>query len=218
MAGRGGKGAKRKAKLAATLDPEPDATLDAMLDIPPDIEPETRPEAASDAKPKLRRPYSFLFIATPLAGALLGIGLASYFAASLLGGAVRASARRGAETPAALAATVCGDLIHQNYSDLVGRVDPNPAPPAATGPFDASALTRQLHTLDREGGPVTSCSAAPLAASQITLSPGSDGATRLLLTIWRAGTPLPIASVLITRLSPDGAWVIERDSSFLLAT
>ncbi len=205
MAGREGKGAKRKVK--------PDARPDA----PPDDGIDGEAGARLDVKRKARR-NAFPLIATSLVVALLGIGVASYFAASLLGGAVRAAARRGAETPAALAATVCGDLTHQNYSDLVARVDPGAAPPAATGPFDASALVQRLHTLDREGGPVTSCAVTPLDASEVAPASGPDGATRLLLTMGRAGTPQPIAAVLITRQSSDGAWLVERDSSFLLAT
>ena len=177
--------------------------------------------AAPDAKRESRRharPGAFPLIAMGLAVALLGIGVASYLAASLLGGVMRAAARSGAETPAALAATVCGDLIHQNYTDLVARVNPDPAPPAVTGSFDASATTQRLHALDGADGPVTACSASPLEASDVAPPAGPDGATRLLLTLTRAGTPRPIAAVLITRQAPDGAWRIARDSSFLLAT
>ena len=202
MAGRGGKRATPEQR-----DVAPDVSLDEAV------------EQLSAWKPRKRAPSGpFPLVAGSLAVALILIGVASYFAATLLGEAVRAAARRGAETPSALAATVCADLIHQNYGDLVARVDANPAPPAATGPYDASALTQRLHTLDRENGPVVSCSAAPLDANQVDALGGSDHAARLLLTLGRSGTPRPIASVLITRISPEGAWFIERDSSFLLAT
>jgi hypothetical protein len=217
MAGRGGKDAKRKAQPSDAPDPNEDAMPDAQTDAQPEAPLDTPSARKTGARRKTRQ-GAFPLIALALAVALVGIGVASYFAASLLGNAVRAAERRGAETPAALAATVCGDLIHQNYGDLVARVDPNAAPPAATGPFDASATAQRLHTLDQADGPVISCSASPLAASEITPPAGPDGATRLLLTVWRAGTPRPIAAVLITRLSPNGAWVIERDSSFLRAT
>lgn len=243
MAGRGGKGAKgdekgdeksgvkvdakprakRGAKRGAKSDAKPDGQPDIVTvsAASTDTEVDGQPDAKSDTGKKARRkgrPSAFPLIALALAVALIGIGIASYFAANVLSEAVRAAARRGVETPAALATTVCGDLIHQNYSDLVARVDPTAAPPAATGPFDAGALTQRLHTLDQEGGPVVSCSAAPLAASDVAPASGPDGATRLLLTLWRAGTPQPISAVLITRQSLDGAWVVERDSSFLLAT
>ncbi|HEU0028030.1 MAG TPA: hypothetical protein VFQ25_13025 [Ktedonobacterales bacterium] len=202
MAGRGGKRAKPERRDGAS-----DVSLDEAV------------EELSAWKPgKRARRNPFPLVAGALAAALLLVGVASYFAASLLGDAVRVSARRGAETPSALSATICADLIHQNYGDLVARVDPKPAPPAATGAFDAGALTQQLHTLDRENGPVISCAAAPLDPNLVDLPNGPDGALRLLLTLGRSGTPRPIAAVLITRTSPEGAWVIERDSSFLLAT
>lgn len=212
MAGRGGKGVTREKR---------DATRDAVRDIEMDSEASQQPEGAPSGGKNVRRkarPGVFPLIAAALAVALVGIGVASYFAASLLGEGVRISARHGAETPTALAATVCSDLIHQNYSDLVARVDSANAPPAVTTPFDASALTKQLHTLDQEDGPVIACSVAPLAASDVAPASGPDGATRLLLTLARSDTPQPIAAVLITRLGPDGAWIVERDSSFLLAT
>lgn len=209
MARGDGKGARRKAKPEAVVDASPDSELGAIDDA--------RSDAKPDIKPKPRR-SAFPLIAALLAIAMLGIGGASYSAASVLDTAVRAALLRGAETPAALAATICGDLMRQNYSDLVTRVDPNAAPPAATGPLDASALTQRLHTLDQEGGPVTSCSAAPLDPSAVAPASGPDGATRLLLTLGRAGTPRPIAAVLIMRRGPDGAWLVERDSSFFIAT
>ena len=246
--GKGAKqDAKPRARRGAAADFEPDFEPDFELDSAPDSEPlewpgapdseplewpgapdseplewpgvpqDVTPDVKFGMKPRARR-SAFPLVAAALAVALVSIGFASYFAASLLGEEVRASARRGAETPTALAATVCSDLIHQNYSDLMARVDSAAAPPAVTAPFDASALTQRLHTLDQEGGPVISCSAAPLAASDVAPASGPDGATRLLLTIGRAGTPRPIAAVLITRISPEGAWVVERDSSFLLAT
>jgi hypothetical protein len=202
MAGRGGKRAKPEKR-----------------DVAPDVSMDEAVEQLSAWKPRKRaRRGPFPLVAGSLAVALLLIGVASYFAATLLGEAVRASARRGAETPSALAATVCADLMHQNYGDLVAHVDHNPAPPAATEPYDANALTQRLHTLDREDGPVVSCAAAPLDPSQVDASGAPDHATRLLLTLGRSGTPRPIASVLITQMSPEGAWVIERDSSLLLAT
>jgi hypothetical protein len=204
MAVRGGKRAK-----PGKRDVTPDASLDILAE---------KTVKGKRVRRERGRLDLFPLIAGSLAVALLLVGAASYFAASLLGEAVRAAARRGAETPTALAATICDDLIHQNYSDLAARVDARPAPPAATGPFDASALAQRLHTLDQADGPVISCSAAPLDPSEVDLPAGADGATRLLLTLGRAGTPRPIAAVLITRLSPEGAWVIERDSSFLLAT
>jgi hypothetical protein len=202
MAGRGGKRATPEKRDAA-----PDVSLDEAVE---------KPEVGQ--RSKRARSGPFPLVAGSLAVALLLIGVASYFAATLLGEAVRASARRGAETPSALAATVCADLMHQNYGDLVAHVDPSPAPPAATGPYNANVVTQRLHTLDRENGPVTSCSAAPLEPSQVDAPGVPDRATRLLLTRGRSGTPRPIASVLITRMSPEGAWVIERDSSLLLAT
>ncbi len=237
MAGRDGKGAKGDAKgdvkdeVKGDAKPraKPQAKRGAKPNVKPVIEMDAETSAEADGQPDAifvdvkaaRRKGSgsaFLFVAAALALALFGIGVASYFAASVLSEAVRAAARRGVETPAALANTVCGDLMHQNYSDLMNRVDPAVAPPAVTTPFDASALTQRLHTLDQEGGPVISCSAASLAASDIAPASGPDGATRLLLTLSRAGTLQPIAAVLITRQSPDGAWLVERDSSFLLAT
>lgn len=162
-------------------------------------------------------PSAFLLIALALVVALAGVGFASYAAATALGHVARAAARRGAETPSALAATVCADFLHQNYDDLIPRVDPKPAQPAATGGFDASATLARLRTIDQRDGPVSSCTATRLDASQTDPQNGPDGATRLLLVMWRVGDP--IASVLITRQDPDtGAWLIERDSSFLLAT
>ena len=157
-------------------------------------------------------------ITLALVVAMALIGVAGYYAAGILGGAMRAAARRGAETPTALARTVCADLVHQDYSDLMGRVDSAPAPPAVTAAFDAQALTAQLQRIDTRDGRITSCVAAPLAASDVAPPAGADGATRLLMTIWRAGAIQPVTAVLITRLSPDGAWIVERDSSFLLAT
>ncbi|HEX9036152.1 MAG TPA: hypothetical protein VF808_04095 [Ktedonobacterales bacterium] len=173
--------------------------------------------AELESQPKSRPSRTaFLLISTALAIALIGIGVASYFAANLLGGAVRAAARRGAETPSALAATVCADFLHQNYDDLLARVDPNPAAPAATGAFDAGAVSQRLRAMDQRDGPVSYCSPTRLDASQVDPTNGPDGATRLLLVMWRVG--VPNASVLVTRLGPDGAWLVERDSAFLLAS
>jgi hypothetical protein len=193
---------------------------DVKRDTRRDLELDEAADTASGKPSAARtaRRNRFRLIAAALAVVALLIGVASYGAASLLGDAVRASARRGAETPAALAATVCSDLIHQDYSDLMARIDTAAAPPAVTSSFDAQALTQRLHALDAADGPVSSCAATPLSASEVALPAGPDGATRLLLTLGRAGTPLPIAAVLITRLSPEGAWVVERDSSFLLAS
>jgi hypothetical protein len=202
--------------------PELEIPLSPVPDTPPErafADAPIAPLYSKDGKKSPRQGARALpYIAGLLAAALLGIGLASYFAANLLGGAVRAAARRGAETPAALAATVCNELIHQDYGDLMSRVDPDPAPPVVTDAFDATATTQRLQTLDHNGGPVTSCSAQPLDSSQVASASGLDGATRLLLVMWRSGTPQPITAVLITRQGPIGAWLIERDSSFLLAT
>jgi hypothetical protein len=89
-----------------------------------------------------------------------------------------------------------------------------------TDSFDPIVTMQALQALDRTEGPVTSCSAQPLSASQanpLNGVSGPDGATRVLLVMWRSGTPQPIGAVLITRQGPTGAWLLERDSSFLLA-
>lgn len=226
------KGQGRRSRRDALADPPlplggaPDERAEASWDVGPAARAPHSPrrsrssQPAPQAQPGERRATypAFPYIAGALAAALIAIGIASYLAANLLGGAVRAAARRGAETPAALAATVCHDLTQRDYTDLVARIDPNPAPPAITSTsLDASAMANHLMALDGADGHVTSCAAQPLTTGQVALTPGPDGATRLLLTIWRENTPRPIAAVLITRQSPDSAWLVERDSSFLLA-
>ena len=217
------KGARRNAAPAADtprrgsgrsrVDDRDDARAGAASDV------RAKGRRKPDATPRARAkgsPLAFTVIAVALAVGLVAVGVGGYYAASLLSGAVRAAARQGAETPSALADTVCADFLNQNYDDLIARVDPNPAPPAATGAFDAAAAARRLRAIDQRDGPVSSCTPTRLDDSQITIQSAPDGATRLLLVMWRVGDP--IASVLVTRQDADGAWRIERDSAFLLAT
>jgi hypothetical protein len=192
-----------------------------VFDIPEDEPPALyQPDEFDTPSRQRRRSLAAWYISSLLAVALLFIGYGGYCAANLLGVAVRAAARQGAETPTALAATVCNDLVHQNYGDLVAHIDHDPAPPAVTDSFDPIITTQTLQALDRSDGPVTSCSAQPLNVSQanpLSGVSGPDGATRVLLVIWRSGISQPIGAVLITRQGPTGAWLIERDSSFLLS-
>lgn len=176
-----------------------------------------RPQLDAPQKRRVNTPFlTFTLIALALAVALVGVGIGGYYAANLLGSAVRAAARQGAETPSALAGTVCADFLQQNYDDLMARIDPDPAPPAATGAFNASATAKRLRAIDQRDGPVSSCTPTRLDKTQTTAQSAPDGATRLLLVMWRVGEPT--ASVLITRQDADGAWRVERDSAFLLAT
>lgn len=148
-----------------------------------------------------------------LALALLGVGVASYQAATLLHYAVFGPSGVNA-TPASLASFACDAFRRQDYTRLAQNIDPAPIPPAVTSPFDAKKTVVRLQSLDASQGKVIACIANPYSAGAIVKT---DNAVRYEITIRRANGVGSTSGALVMRqqTSSPRLWFIGRDSSFL---
>jgi hypothetical protein len=113
-----------------------------------------------------------------------------------------------------IAQLVCTTYTTQNYDPLLAAIDPTAVPPAATGPFDATAqntLRKTLQSLDTGSGVVTSCS----YSGPVFADPSNDKSQRrYIFTMQRAHHNGPLTMPMIFTGQPDGGWKILRGSDF----
>ena len=113
-----------------------------------------------------------------------------------------------------IAQLVCTTYTTQNYDPLLAVIDPTPVPPAATGPFDATAqstLRKTLQSLDTGSGVVTSCS----YSGPVFADPSNDKSQRrYIFTMQRAHHNGPLTMPMIFTVQSDGGWKISRGSDF----
>ena len=113
-----------------------------------------------------------------------------------------------------IAQLVCTTYTTQNYDPLLAAIDPTPVPPAATGPFDATAqstLRKTLQSLDTGSGVVTSCS----YSGPVFADPSNDKSQRrYIFTMQRAHHNGPLTMPMIFTVQSDGGWKISRGSDF----
>ena len=151
---------------------------------------------------------STLRVTLLLALLLLLIGAAGAGAMALLQHAIRPP------TSDDIAQLVCTTYTTQNYDPLLAAIDPTAVPPAATGPFDATAqntLRKTLQSLDTGSGVVTSCS----YSGPVFADPSNDKSQRrYIFTMQRAHHNGPLTMPMIFTVQPDGGWKISRGSDF----
>ena len=135
-----------------------------------------------------------------LAATLLLLGAAGAYGARQLAYVLAREQR----TDTAIA--VCTTLKSQQYETLAQMIDPAPVPQLAPGAFDQHALLAQLHTLDQQQGPVTSCTWRALQLN--------DDSATFLLTLRRQHATAPIGTLVILERTPDIGWRISRRSPF----
>ena len=143
-----------------------------------------------------------------LAILLLLVGFAGIGAVQLLQRAMRLP------TSDDIAQLVCTAYTTQNYDELLTIVDPTPAQPAQTGPFDdatRTALAKTLKDLDTGSGKVTSCTYQEPKFDNV---PQTGSRLQYVLTMRRSNVTLDITMLITLVRQPDGSWKVWRGSDF----